>query len=1269
MEHTLVVSSIELERYANTRESESVIPELVLNLVQASVLDLTKCRIPHTTVNQPGLDGLIETPSGFRQYVPKGRSYWEIGTGKDPQDKATADFTKRTRETGIEERAGAAYVFVTPRSAGQHGWNEPAQREWISKRRNQGWADVCVLDGDQLANWLREFPSIGRWLLRQMGLSNSISAFSTPREHWENLKLLPKSTDPPLPPEVFLVGREQVAQELQKLFEHTSNTLAVGVEADLDLQDFVSAYLASLSSASGVQFGNRCILVRDVDAWHSFSNLRTPHVLVADQKLDLEGTGEQLQLAAQRSGHAVVIPVSGGFTSGSTTNRFLRSPSKSALEAAFTRGGYLTQRAQELSAAGALNLAQLKRYMRGLGDMPPYANREGARVIAQAQLIGRWDSASEADRQAIETILGKSFGEWTESVHRESMHLDTPLVQSDGKWKVMSRAEVWSALGRFVVSSDVDRLQEGAIKVLGEEDPKFDLPKEDRLSAGLGGKTLRHTALLRRGVAETLALIGSRSESLTNLQAGKAEGVATRVVRDLLQNASWKRWATLDSLMPVLAEAAPQAFLACVEKEASKGSASVFTQLFAQEGMDFGGWNYMSGILWGLETLAWSPDFLGNVTLVLGELAELDPGGSWSNRPAGALADIFLPWHPQTCASVAQRRVVVESLVREHPKIGWELLKALLPRGHSTTSGTRKPTWRRFISPQWSDRVTNAEYFEQIREYSDLTVRVAARDLPKLAELIDRLPDLPTSASAKVLAHLGSAAVTSLPESDRVDLWEALRDLATKHRKYSTANWAMSSDAVSQIEEAARLLEPSSAALRFKRLFSARDLDLYEEKGDFEVQRKILAEKRKAAVGEILSAGGIEALLDFAQQAESPSRVGTSLGEIATSTIDNRLLPSFLTGGSPALAAFAKSYLQSRFWVDGWKWFDSIVGDDWTAEQKTSALLELPFSPDAWERAERWLGSEESEYWKAVRVNVLTESWAETAIQILLKHGRPDGALACLYGLLYQEKPLPAKSALQVLRALATKTEVRGFDQHAFLEVLKRLQELPDIDEDKLCEIEWLFLPLLNPDLSEATPRTLERLLSRDAAFFCSTIRLIYRPEGEPAKDESSSTPTEQERRVAQNAYRLLHSWRTVPGVGEGGRMNEVAFEKWIDDVVENSKKSGHLVPAKIQIGHVLAYAPADKGGLWINQAVARVLDAKENEEIRTGFRTELFNMRGVHTYTAGEGERKLATEFRDKASALDDAGFHRASAAVRELAEGYDQDAEREAKRDFDRD
>ena len=201
------------------------------------------------------------------------------------------------------------------------------------------------------------------------------------------------------------------------------------------------------------------------------------------------------------------------------------------------------------------------------------------------------------------------------------------------------------------------------------------MPKEERFAASIHGKQLQHSEILREGLAETLALVGSRPEALSSCSHDKAESVAVLTVRGLLENATWDRWAGLDRLLPLLAESSPNEFLDAVESGLEDLNETPFHQVFAQESSGgFGGSNYISGLLWALETLAWHPDFLTRVIVILGDLTSIDPGGNWANRPANSFVNILLPWHVQTCASMEKRKVAVETLLHEQPEVAWKLL-------------------------------------------------------------------------------------------------------------------------------------------------------------------------------------------------------------------------------------------------------------------------------------------------------------------------------------------------------------------------------------------------------------------------------------------------------------------------------------------------------------------------------------------------------------------------------------------------------------------
>jgi hypothetical protein len=1264
MEHTKLVSPGELEDFANRRDSEPVIPELISQLVRLSCPDLTLCRIPYDdAIGLPGLDGIVKTEGGFRQFVPKQTSFWEMGRNEGAQGKATADYRKRTEKTPVEERADTTFVFVTPRSK---DWDQARQSKWLKKRQNDGWKELRILDGVQLCDWLREFPAVGGWLLQRIGLLKSLTGFRTPTEHWSNLERLSGKDDPPLPAKIFLIGREEACQKLERLFQHADQQLVLATESEHDTEDFVAAFIQSLDQDKRRLYSSRCLFVSEPDAWHTFANLQVPHVLIASPRLDLTESREQLHMTARARGHGVVVPLVGAASRGADEVIPILSPSRTPLETTLVESGFTGERAGELARVGAQSLGALKRFLLGLGQRPPYATWDSARLLAQAALIGGWKGDHAPDREAMEALLGKSYGEWIEAVRGETLRPDTPLFQRNETWRVISRVEAWSALGPRLADADLDRLQQMALRVLGEQDPQFELSKEERQTGYIQPHAPSYSPTIRAALADSLALLGTRPNALSSASHGKAEATAKVVVRKLLQEADWKRWASLNDEMPVLAEAAPDQFLDAVEAALVDPASSLFVQLFRQEGSGFAGRSYLTGLLWALETLAWHPDYLGRVTGLLGDLASIDPGGNWSNRPRNSLVDIFLPWHRQTLADLSQRRAALEALLRDHPDVGWSLLLSLLPSSHGATTGTRKPAWRAIIPRTWKATITMAEYWEQVQQYAQMCIQVAASDLKKLAVLIDRLGSLPEPAHSQVLAHLTSPQVTSLPEADRQPLWEALKDLTSKHRRFAGAQWALPAERVAAIEDVAGRLAPTSFELSQLRLFTDRDWDLYEDGDDFTIQQQKLDATRQSAIRAILEAEGPEGVVRFALKAEAPHKVGETLGAIESPEVDAFLLPSHLQSNDKATTLLVDGFIWRRFWTQQYAWVDRQLELSWPPELKLAFLLKVPSERGVWQRVDQTLGDKQGDYWKQVRVNPwpFEEADLVEAAERLTAHGQPAAALDCLY-LLSQKKARIAMSLASsvLLGVVSSADQLKRIEQHHLTELIKWLQENESADSEQLFLIEWAYLPLLNR-LNEGHPKVLEQRLASSPAFFCEVIASIFRSDKD--NDLDKKTPTEQETRIAQNAYSLLHGWRILPGTTSDGSFDGRKFVAWLDEVKIRTKQSGHFKIAMDQLGQVLAYAPEDPDGLWIHRSIAEALDSRDVPEMRRAFTVGLFNKRGVHGFSKGAEEKQIAASYREKARAVSDVGLHRLADSVRGLAKEYEQDAQSESGREI---
>lgn len=1264
MIHNRLITENQLDEYVrgNARIAQGLIVELIFRLVAVSTPNPIERRFPLAdSIGQHGPDGILNTAIGFNPFVPEGSSFWEIGTGLDAGAKATADYSDLVKALPEDIRHNATFVFVTPLSGRRdwpHTWKEEAQGAWLSDRRSRGeWKDVRVLDGTKLIDWMLHFPSVERWLATQMGIP--ASEIATPEERWHLLRQI--GAPPPLAPEVFLANREAAGLKLKDLLSGTTLQLRIDTHFPEQVVDFVVAYLAAMTADTRADVAGRCLIINGPEAWKAMAALPQPHILVIDSYLD-DSDRLSLQLLQQslNQRHAVVY---GGLPGGIPHANRIQLPNAKSyqLQEALEKSGYPKERARLLAIKSDGNFSALLRCLHNLSLMPEWSQGTNAAELAIAELLGNWNENVTGDKVVAEGLLGKAYGEWIGAIREIALRPGTPLTQRDGIWKFVSRYQGWYALGPSLFDDHLDRLKINIVEVLKERDPKFELSPDERFAASIHGKILRHSHQLRRGLAETLALLGSHPKALTSCSFGKPDSIAVLAVREILEEADWVLWASLNDLLPLFAEAAPVEFLDAVEK-ALNASPTPFIEVFSQEGSGITGSNYMTGLLWALETLAWDAEYLTRVVIILAELASKDPGGNWANRPSSALAKILLPWFPQTSAPISKRHSAVATLLQELPAIGWKLLLDLLPESQQISTGSRKPAWREMIPQDWAEGVTRREYWEQIAIYADLAVSAAKEDLDKLVQLIDRIDDLPPPARDKLLAHLGSQPVLEMSEAARLRLWDELVGLVTKHRKYADAKWAMKGDVIDQIAVLADQLAPRSPIYLHQRLFGEREFELMEKKTDFAEQRKILEELRRKAIAEVLDTGGFDAILKFTRSVESPQRVGFSLGSVGSSELDSAILPALLESEEKALAQLAGAYIWGRFRSKQWDWVDSLDIATWQELDKGQFLAYLPFTSETWSRVNRLLPSDESPYWTKASANPYeADAHLEIAVDHLLQHGRANVAIMCLERMQLDNMGFTPEQAIRALDALYTTVAPNAMDVYTIVDVIKALQNNPNTDPNSLFEVEWRFLPFLN-EYHDASPKLLERRLADDPAFFCDVIRVIYRSKDD---DTKSDEPSEQQKNIAENAYRLLTHWRTPPGSRPDGTFDGEVLAKWLEGVKAACQESGHLEVALIHVGHVFVYAPKDSDGLWIVHSVAKALNAKDAENIRDGFSTELYNSRGVHSWSAGREEKGLAEKYKADADAVEKHGYHRFAQSLRKLAGSYERDAERQATRD----
>ena len=226
--------------------------------------------------------------------------------------------------------------------------------------------------------------------------------------------------------------------------------------------------------------------------------------------------------------------------------------------------------------------------------------------IPTIALIGAWKEDNEFDRKMIEQISGMEYSEF-EAKARTMLSQNSEYLQlMNGNWKVCHKEELLNQCKNKLFDDSIGKLLEAVESILRQKSkcvaskmPYF-IPVSGEYDNSLE---------LRGNLVKSLCWVKKNLSELSQCNQEKIENNIYTLVSTLLQDAKWITWTSLRDCLQNLAELSPEAFL----KEAERGiinNPTEIVNLFPPKSGELSGINYISNLLWALEILAWSPEYL-----------------------------------------------------------------------------------------------------------------------------------------------------------------------------------------------------------------------------------------------------------------------------------------------------------------------------------------------------------------------------------------------------------------------------------------------------------------------------------------------------------------------------------------------------------------------------------------------------------------------------------------------------------------------------------
>lgn len=1242
------IDSKDLNEWSGYPECKSALPLLFRRLLIATTNEVTGLDIPAgSSVNLDDWDGKFELKTDT-PFLKKGSYLVELSCSSGVKKKADDDFNKRTKATKKGERSKTTYVYVTSRSYRN-------KSEWVKeKKKNKAWKDVLFLDSHNLAQWLDLSPVEKTRLLREIGKTtdaNVIPAF----EYWNTWSSVSKKI---LPPNLVVAGRNDIEAKIVEWLERNPTTLELQGETKDEAVAFLCASVERTGGPLKESFYSRAVVVTSRDAWYQLEKSKHPLVLIPYFQ------EEYSTLSALALGHHIYIPREKG--DGISPDFVLRKPRRDHFREELEKMGLSKPELSKVLRSGGNNLLVVRRRLSN-NLKPGWSSDEVNSKLIPAVLVGGW-SESEEDLKILTKVSGSKIDKLLETYQALSLKPDSPIRKVGRKWELVSHDESWEQLYPLLTETQIKNFSDVAIQVLGTISPEYDLKTEERFYAGIKGKVQPYGSQLRDGIAETLALMGSTTDGSN---ADMLNAYTKRTVKEIFKKSSdWRLWATLSSQLSTLAEAAPEELMDAIDA-GLKSRKKPFLELFKQEGDGFMGGCYHSGLLWALETLAWSPDYFSRVSLLLARLAVIDPGGTFSNRPRESLRAIFLGWKKYCSSSNKERLKVIDLLFKHAPGAAWNLLVDLCPSGPESITDRSTPKWRVW-GQDVPETITQSEYQEYLKNILVKMTTYVSDDLDRWKDLINNIAVFPQERRLELYDTLSRVISERKDPNSGGKLRVEMRDMLNRHKSYPDAGWALPEKDIAIIEQLYQQVTPKDLVQKHAWVFDYWPTLPVGERRTDEKYRSEVTTLQDQAIKEIHSKKDKPLLKRLIDSSPGPEDVGKALGRVYgfNREIAQYTFASIKTEERNeelfALGVYASWYATKK-----WKHIEAVLQEAKKISSNTNIVafiyLGCPANRFTWEKLEKENPAAQESYWKKVtntfRFDVEnTEEDYNYGLGKLLEVGRAMDVVEVASYSEYTEKTAILVKALQLLpldmnQAQKNKRALRT-NSHSIARVFEKLDSRNDIKRDEIAKLE---IPLVKVLTHDRPSLALHDDVLDNPKTFADLISWTYKPK-KGYKDDVS-LPKKQKENMAMVAWEILHHIPRLPGQ-TSKKISKTKLRKWVKDSIKLCSESGRKVVGEHHIGDVLSKSPVGKDGVWPCEEARDVLEEiiSSNPEVKRGFEMGTYNGRGMTSrgvYDGGEQEKVLYEHYYDYSRTLSST-HPNVSRMLKDIAEDYKAEGKR---------
>lgn len=888
-----------------------------------------------------------------------------------------------------------------------------------------------------------------------------------------------------------------------------------------------------------------------------------------------------------------------------------------------------------VSESHGLYVPMMKKLVKGVfPEKPNWVYRIDPIILKTAMLIGQWKDC-EGDKAVIEVLSGIDYNSFLSTVlefaKNEEPFIHVAQRYGEKTYCLASVENTWAYEDVSIEDDIWERFIQVFLQVINSSENLYSYDNIfDEAYAKMKGEKLFWSDQIRSGMIRTLII----KAYYMNDEGLQRE--LDRIVQSILNHVDGEeKWKYVSSFFSELCELSPDAVIERLNKEFE--FCTGFTELFKGKKEDFlFGKVFYLKFLSGIEQFLSQRKFVTQGMEILFKLDNLSYDYK-SNSPKSSLQHALSIWGSFTAIRTVEEKIAIAKRCFSIDRNAWDLIYSVLPSNQEFIVGElSKPSYRDY---EPDERVTANDFRKVSKGFLRLLLKNMNLNPYRWKKVLKYSSEESISEMKSIIAAFLEEA-KYMDDESLVEVKDEIRAIIYRNRYHCSASWALSEEYLKEYEALLSSIIVSDPALEYEFYFNSNEYDFPllspvpfdSDANNINIQKalELIESKTKEFKEKKLD---LKRLADYCSKKEVSS-LGRRLADYwSNHQFDYEVFRVLISSQKSARMAYDYYYYIGP---SGLSYFDEVINvlNEYGCQKETIALffhIQANYAVDKPRIYDAEVEIKKA-FWRSNNlISIDNYRFLDLALSECFMYGTSNSYIRFLF---FANERLTLDNQYIFNHLVDAykieRDETSSMDEHYLSSLLKPLQkEYCDNQEkaEKIGILEIAFAQILKWEDMVCCRTALEH--SPD--LFAEIVSIVF-------KKDDGTTITKEKQPYSEAyysaIYRIYDKLQFCPAE-KNGMVDENALGLWISRFEELLKKNNQSKLKHMLLGRLFSFSPPGKDGFYPCEAVRRIIEENYHQKLSNEYQIAIENSRGVHYFSGGKEELKLAEMYKQNADCL----------------------------------